>query len=94
MGIESFRHKGLAELFRKGSSAKIGHRYAKSALLILDHLDYAAGLEDLAGVKDFHALKGERKETYSMHVNGNYVITFGWNGRNIINVNFEDYHGK
>lgn len=94
MGIESFRHKGLAELFKKGHCVRIGSRYVKSALLILDHLDYANGLEDLAGVKDFHPLKGNRKGTYSMHVNGNYVITFGWNGKNITDVNFEDYHGK
>ena len=41
---------------------------------------------------DFHKLENTNPERYSIHVNGNYCITFGWDGDNAINVDFEDYH--
>ena len=92
MAITGFKHKGLEELFTKGHSAKVGSRYHKNALGILDHIHYTVELEELQGVKDFHVLKGVRKETYSMHVSGNYCITFKWDGENAYDVQFEDYH--
>lgn len=49
-------------------------------------------LKDCEGVKDFHELKGERKGTFSMHVTGNYCITFKWDGTDVYDVEFEDYH--
>lgn len=92
MAIADFRSKALQELFTQGHSRKIGSRYVKNALMILDFLDAVAELGDCTGVKDFHELKGERKGTYSMHVTGNYCITFAWNGKEITKVDFEDYH--
>jgi len=44
------------------------------------------------GGKNFHRLKGSRKDTYAMHVGGNYVIIFKWDGKAVYDVNFEDYH--
>jgi proteic killer suppression protein len=92
MGVRDCRHKGLKELYSRGHSARIGVRYAKNALLILDFLSGIAGLKDCEGVKDFHELKGNRKGTYSMHVTGNYCITFKWDGRDVYDMDFEDYH--
>lgn len=40
---------------------------------------------------DFHKLQGNPVR-YSIHVNGNYCITFGWDGDNAIDVDFVDYH--
>ncbi len=40
---------------------------------------------------DFHELKGDRKGTVSMHMNGPYTITFGWDEGAIL-VDFENYH--
>ena len=92
MAIKSFKHKGLKQLFLDGASSKIAAKFQANALLILDTLDAAHDLRDLKGVKDFHPLTGERKGTYSMHVNGNYCITFNFNGTDITDVYFEDYH--
>ncbi len=92
MGIKNCRHKGLEELFIKGKSRRIDKRYHKNAILILDLLDAIADLKDCNGVKDFHELKGNRKGTYSMHVSGNYCITFKWDGQDVYDVYFEDYH--
>jgi plasmid maintenance system killer protein len=31
-------------------------------------------------------------ETGNRRVGGNYRITFGWSGKNAVDVDFEDYH--
>jgi toxin HigB-1 len=92
MGIVNCKHKGLEDLFVKGTSNRIGERYHKNAVFILDFLHAITDIKECLGVKDFHALKGKRKDTYSMHVTGNYCITFKWDGENVYDLNFEDYH--
>lgn len=94
MGIQNCRHKGLEELFIDGKTAKIGKSYHKNIIMILDHLANIANIKDCMGVKDFHERKGARKGTYSMHISGNYCITFQWENGNVIDVDFEDYHRK
>ena len=91
--IKNIRHRGLKELFKTGSSQKIGQRYKKRAIRKLDVLNQAVKPEelDIPGF-DFHKLRNTNPARYSIHVNGNYCITFGWDGDNAINVNFEDYH--
>jgi len=92
MGIRDCRHKGLKELYICGHTAKIGVRYLKNVRLILDLLDELVDIKDCNEIKDFHALKGDRKGTYSMHVTGNYCITFKWDGEHVYDLDFEDYH--
>ena len=94
MAIRNCRHKGLQELYVKGRTARIGKEFQRNALLILDHLAGIADVKDCVGVRDFHELKGDRKGTYSMHVTGNYRITFRWEEGEVADVDFEDYHGK
>lgn len=92
MAVGTFKHKGLRELFEKGKSSKIGARYSKNALAILEFMDFAVSLDDLRGFKDFHELKGERKGCFSLHVTGNYCITFRWLNECAFDIDFEDYH--
>lgn len=86
------KHKGLAEIFETSASRHIDKRFHRTCLLILDHLDAATCPQDLGGVKNFHQLSGSRAGSYSMHVNGNWCITFRFDGPNITDVDFEDYH--
>lgn len=60
---------------------------------LLDHLDCITMVEDmnLPGY-GFHKLIGERKDTYSVKVSGNWRITFRFDGVNAYDVNLEDYH--
>ena len=90
--IKSFRHKELQKLFESGTSRKIGDRYRIRALRRLDVLNQAEGLGELRipGF-DFHKLEG-KPVRYSIHVNGNYCITFEWNRGDAWEVDFEDYH--
>lgn len=92
MPIASFSHKGLGELFVKGKTKKLGSKFHKNARLILDHLNGIVDLADCNGVKNFHELSGDRRGTYSMHVSGNYCITFKWVDGEVTHVDFEDYH--
>jgi len=92
MGIRSCRHKGLKELYSEGHTTKIGARYLKNVGHILDLLDDLTDIKDCVGIKDFHELKGARKGTYSMHVTGNYCVTFKWDGEHAYDLDFEDYH--
>ena len=92
MGIRDFRHKGLKELYSNGHASRIGERYHKNTSFILDYLSDIDDIIDCKGVKNFHELKGRRQGTYSMHVTGNYRITFKWDGQDIYDLDFEDYH--
>ena len=60
--------------------------------MILDFLNGLADLKDCSGVKGFHPLTGDRRGQYAMRVSGNYRITFGWDGTDVTDVDFEDYH--
>ena len=92
MPIVSFRSKGLKELFEDGRTAKIGTRFQNRAVELLDIIETATELRDFLGVADFHALTGDRAGTYSMHVNGNWCITFKFVDGDAYEVQFEDYH--
>lgn len=56
-------------------------------------LDTASVIEDmdLPGYR-LHQLQGERKETWSISVNGNWRITFEFEQGHAYIVDYEDYH--
>ena len=90
MAITSIKHKGLRELYEAGTTKKIGTRFHRKLLDLLDMLDAATETKDLKGVSDFHALKGNRKGQYCMHVNGPKVVTFRFDDGEVTNVNFKN----
>jgi proteic killer suppression protein len=91
--IQSFRHKGLAELFEKGRSSKVQPTLRKRCLVRLDALDHAKALEELAVPGfDFHALQGFTPTRYTIHVNGPWCITFEWDNGDAFRVDLEQYH--
>jgi proteic killer suppression protein len=72
VAIKSFKHKGLKKFFDSGSKAGINAAHAKRIGSILDRLNAAAEAKDMNFPgSDFHPLKGDLKEFYSVHVNGN-----------------------
>ena len=90
--IQSFRHKGLAELFEYGRSSKIRQDLQQRLLRRLDALDMAEALGELKipGF-NFHGLQGKPKR-YSIHVNGPWCITFEWQEGQALRVDLEQYH--
>jgi proteic killer suppression protein len=91
--IRTFLSKPLADLWGKGTSAKIDARTHERILRRLDRLDAAASPREmnLPGF-DFHALKGHKPTRYTVHVNGPWCITFGFANGDAENVNLEQYH--
>jgi proteic killer suppression protein len=91
--IRSFRHKGLAELFGSGRSAKVQANLHRRILVRLDVIYQAESLADLAlpGF-DFRALKGFVPTRYTIHVNGPWCMTFEWVDGDAWRVDLEQYH--
>lgn len=93
MAIKKFRHKGLKKYFCDGEKSGIQPAYANQIGYILDLLDAAAVPNDMDFPgSDFHALKGELKDYYSVHVNGNWTIIFKFEAGDAYNVDLIDYH--
>jgi toxin HigB-1 len=90
--IETFRHKGLKELFEKGKSAKVDAKLAQRCSDVLDALDMARSLSDL-NLPGFnlHELRG-KPVRHSIHVNGPWTITFEWDAPKARRVDLEQYH--
>lgn len=91
--IKGFRHKGLERFFLRGSKAGIQAKHAERLRLILARLHAASSPEDMNLPGLFlHSLSGERKDTWSVKVSGNWRVTFVFEGGDAYVVNYEDYH--
>jgi proteic killer suppression protein len=91
--IRSFKHKGLRKFFLEGAQSGIQPSHAERLRLVLSWLHAAVKAKDmdLPGLK-LHRLKGERKDTWSVWISGNWRVTFAFDGKDAIDVDYEDYH--
>ena len=91
--IRSFRSKALKRLAEQGDASKLSLPNVRRVETILARLDGAMVPEDLnlPGYR-FHGLKGKDKGRYAVDASGNWRVTFGWDGKNAIDVDLEDYH--
>jgi proteic killer suppression protein len=93
MMILSFKHKGLEKFFKSGSTAGVQAKHAKRLSLILGRLNASTAAEDMNLPGLFlHPLTGTRAGIWSVRVNGNWRVTFRFNGEHAEIVNYEDYH--
>ena len=88
--IKTFRHKGLQALFETGSKAGIQPHHAPRLTRQLTRLDLAAVAEDMnvPGWK-LHPLSDGH---WSVWVNGNWRLTFAFEGADAVLVDYQDYH--
>ncbi len=91
--IRNFKHKGLKQLFEKGTKSGVDAHHVKRLKLILALLETAESIEDmdLPGLK-LHELKGKRKHTWALKVSGNWRVTFRLEKGDALDINYEDYH--
>ena len=91
--IRSFRHKGLERFFRTGSTAGIQAKHGKRLRLQLARLDVSSAPNDMAvpGWK-LHPLSGSLSGHWAVWVNGNWRMTFTFNGGDAEIVDYQDYH--
>lgn len=91
--IKSFIHKGLEVFFRDGSKAGIQPHHANRLRLQLTMLDKAKSAQDMnAPGWRLHALSGSLAGHYSITVNGNWRVTFRFEGEDAVLVDYQDYH--
>jgi toxin HigB-1 len=91
--IESFRHRGLRELFETGKTRRVAPDLQRRAKLRLDALEAAKTLDDLRKPGfDFHALQGAVPQRYTIHINGPWCITFEFENGSAKRVDLEQYH--
>jgi proteic killer suppression protein len=88
--IRSFKHKGLEQFFKTGSKAGIAPSHAARLRLQLAKLDGATGPEDMAlpGWRVHPLTTGH----WSVWVNGNWRMTFAFEGVDAVLVDYRDYH--
>ena len=93
MAIKGFRHKGLELFFTAGTKRGIQAKHEDRLCLILGALNAATTPGDmgLPGLK-LHPLKGGRSGTWSVTVRANWRITFRFEGKDAVDVDYEDYH--
>ncbi len=91
--IRSFKSRALRRFAELGDTSKLSVQNPRRIARILRALDVAKRPEqmDLPGF-GFHPLKGDRKGDYSVWVSGNWRITFGFEGGDVVKVDLEDYH--
>ena len=91
--IKSFAHKGLEALFKTGSKAGVQAAHAPRLRRQLAQLDAAGQPEDmnLPGW-GLHPLKGKLACHWSVTVNGNWRMTFKFEGNDAVIVDYMDYH--
>ena len=91
--IKSFAHKGLEDLFYKGSTKGIQTQHADKLRRLLDRLDAASVVQDMDYPgSGLHQLKGDLKHHWSVKVSGNWRVTFRFEDGDAYIVNYQDYH--
>lgn len=91
--IRSFRSKALRRFVEQGDASKLSVPNARRVETILAKLDSAVAPEDMnLPSYRFHGLKGRDKGRYAVDASANWRVTFGWDGKDAIDVDLEDYH--
>ncbi len=91
--IKTFAHKEIKRFYTNGKSSGLHQEHLKRLRLILARLDAIKKPEDmnLPGF-DFHPLTGKFKEYYAVSVNKNWRIIFKFDGMDVTDVDYLDYH--
>lgn len=91
--IKGFTHKGLEKFFLRGTKSEIQAKHADRLRLILGRLHASTSVKDMDLPGLFlHELTGRRRGVWSVRVSGNWRITFKFDGKDAVDVNYEDYH--
>lgn len=91
--IKSFRHKGVEQFFRTGSKRGIQPKHAEKLRIQLFALDNARTPLDMnAPGWRLHSLKGELKDHWAVDVGANWRLTFAFEDKDAVLVDYQDYH--
>jgi len=91
--IESFKHKGLRQLFEDDNSRGVNPEHVRKIRQILAAL-YAAQMIEALNLPTFrlHPLTGNLKGFWSITVRANWRIVFRFDNGKAFDVDLVDYH--
>jgi len=91
--IKTFKHKGIEAFFRKGTKAGIQTTHAARLARQLAQLNNAQTPRDmnLPGWR-LHPLSGFLDGHWAVTVSGNWRLTFRFDDKDVILVDYQDYH--
>lgn len=94
MYVRSVRHRGLKRFLEANDSRGIRRDLVNRVRNVLSALISATDMEGVRGPPGWriHQLSGDRAETWSISVSGNWRITFDIEQGEISNLDLEDYH--
>ena len=91
--IKNFRHKGIEQFFKTGSKAGINAEHASKLSRQLALLNAVQEPQEMDVIGwNLHPLKGDLIDHWSVKVNGNWRLTFTFEGGDAILVDYQDYH--
>ena len=91
--IESFRHKGLKQLFENDRRDKLPPDLVERIRTILSFLDAAAAVQEMNRPSfRLHPLKGELKGLWAVTVRANWRIVFRFEDGRARDIDLVDYH--
>jgi proteic killer suppression protein len=98
VAIKSFKNKASEEI-NYGISSKQSRKLLpvelhSKARIKLARIGAATSLQDFQELRGnrFEALKGDRKNQYSIRINDQFRICFKWDGKHAFDVEIVDYH--
>jgi toxin HigB-1 len=91
--IETIRHKGLQQLYKKNNRSGIRPDLVEKVQKILSALEAANGPQEMIlPTFRLHPLTGDRRGAYSVTVKANWRVTFHFHEGAAYDVDLEDYH--
>ncbi len=92
--IESFADAETERLFSSGKSRRLPPDILRRAALRMAQLDAANHIEDLRQPPSnkLEALRGKRLNQWSIRINDQWRICFGFENGQAVNVEIVDYH--
>jgi toxin HigB-1 len=93
--IASFRGKALERFWWRGEARRIDPKHVRKVEQVLSDLEVATEPAEMnLPSYHWHALSGNLAGRWSIRVDRNWRITFGWSsaGPDAVDVDYEDYH--
>jgi proteic killer suppression protein len=83
----------VKKFYETGSTAGVQPHHRTRLRILLTTLDAAAAPSDMAAPGwELHPLKGDLAGLWSVKINGNWRLTFAFEGKDAILVDYQDYH--
>jgi proteic killer suppression protein len=91
--IKTFKSKALKQFWGQGNKKGLIQDHVTRIDRMLTLLDASTSADDMMLPSyNTHALKGNRAGTWASTVRANWRLTYGFDGQDAVDVDYEDYH--